>query len=50
MSFIIKIMHKLGYLKTLTSLDKVKANQNGTVMYFGGKIVFENVLIFEKKT
>ena len=36
-----------GTFKTLTSLDRIKANQNGTFLYFWGNIVFENMLIFE---
>ena len=55
MSLIAKIkqtMHKLGisfFDKCLVSLHRVKSNQNGGFLCFGGKISFKNVYIFEKK-
>jgi hypothetical protein len=35
--------------ESLISLDRVKTNQNGGFLYFGDKIAFKNLLIFEKK-
>ena len=32
-----KILQVRGIFKTLTSLDRVKASQNGTFLYFGVK-------------
>ena len=34
---------------TLTSLDRVKADQNGTFLSLWGKIAFKNLLIFIKE-
>ena len=39
----------MGIFKTLTGLNRVKANQNGTFLYLRGEIDFENVLFFEKE-
>ena len=36
-----------GILKTLTSLDLVKADQNDTFLSFGVEITFESLLILE---
>ena len=38
-----------GIFKTLTSLDRVKANQNGTFLYFWGDIVFETCFFSKQK-
>ena len=38
----------LENFKCLLSWDMAKTNQNGTTLSFKGKIVFENLLIFEK--
>ena len=40
----------MSLIITLTSLDRVKANENGTFLSLGVKIAFENLLIFEKET
>ena len=39
----------MGIFKTLTGLNRVKANQNGTFLYLRGEKDFENVLFFEKE-
>ena len=39
----------MGIFKTLTGLNRVKANQNGTFLYLRGDIVFEDVLFSKKK-
>ena len=52
MSLIAKIketMHKIEICKSLISLDRVKTNQNGRFLSFGGKIAYKNLLIFEKE-
>ena len=36
-------------IKSLTNLARVKANQNGTFLFFVGKAAFENLLLFKKK-
>ena len=45
-----QIMHKLGIsCKSLVSVDRFKTKQISRFLYFGGKITFQNLLIFEKE-
>ena len=46
-----QIFHKKvrGIFMTLISLDRFKAIQNQTFLYFWGEIAFEDVLFFEKE-